>query len=339
MNDFSFSTDRELRLRSWHPGNADVLGQNGTGLAGKKYYDLFPRLFIGERDALLVAAQRKGQVLLQAHSIPCLYTRVTADISIEPELSETGEVREIRVIVRPHAPCAAARKLGEAQRLIDIGKIASTLAHGVRNPLNAIKGAVVYLRGKYAHEAPLIEFTRIMEEEISRLEGFISRFLSSSISTAESADVDVNSLLRRIEVFTAYQLFNRSITPVFELAEVPPIRVNEFHLEQAVLNVVNNAIEAMKAGGRLTVATSRESRAEGDFLVIAVSDTGPGMTAREVSALDASGRQAGKGFGLFISYEVLKYYSGHLTVESKKNEGTTVRLHLPAGAGIGAGTA
>ena len=162
-------------------------------------------------------------------------------------------MREIRVIVRPHAPCAAARKLGEAQRLIDIGKIASTLAHGVRNPLNAIKGAVVYLRGKYAHEAPLIEFTRIMEEEISRLEGFISRFLSSSISTAESADVDVNSLLRRIEVFTAYQLFNRSITPVFELADVPPIRVNEFHLEQAVLNVVNNAIEAMKAGGRLTV--------------------------------------------------------------------------------------
>ncbi len=336
MKEFSFSTDRELRLRSWHPGMAEkMLGQNGTGLVGKKYYDLFPRLFIGERDALLVASQRKGPVLFQAHSLPCLYTRVTADITIEPELSDAGEVQEIRVTVRPHAPCAAARKLGEAQRLIDIGKIASTLAHGVRNPLNAIKGAVVYLRGKYAHEAPLIEFTKIMEEEISRLEGFISRFLSSSISTANSAEVDVNALLKRIEVFTAYQLFNRSITPVFELGEVPPVRVNEFHLEQAVLNVVNNAIEAMKAGGRLNVTSTCESQPGGTFLIIAVSDTGPGMTDREVSSLDASGRQTGKGFGLFISYEVLKYYNGHLTVESKKNEGTTVRLHLPADAGKG----
>ena len=286
-----------------------------------------------------MAAQRKQPVLFQAYSIPCLYTRVTADISIEPDVSPSGDVQEIRVTVRPHAPCAAARKLGEAQRLIDIGKIASTLAHGVRNPLNAIKGAVVYLRGKYAHEAPLIEFTKIMEEEISRLEGFISRFLSSSISTAESAEVDVNGLLRKIEVFTAFQLFNRSITPVFELGEVPSVRVNEFHLEQAVLNVVNNAIEAMKAGGRLTVATSREDREDGSFLVIAVSDTGPGMTDREVSALDASGRQTGKGFGLFISYEVLKYYNGHLTIESRKNEGTTVRLHVPAAGVNGAETA
>jgi signal transduction histidine kinase len=185
----------------------------------------------------------------------------------------------------------------------------------------------------------LIEFTKIMEEEISRLEGFISRFLSSSISTADSAEVDVNTLLRRIEVFTAFQLFNRSITPVFELGEVPAVKVNEFHLEQAVLNVVNNAIEAMKAGGRLTVSTSREVRAAGTFLVIAVSDTGPGMTDREVSSLDASGRQMGKGFGLFISYEVLKYYNGHLTIESRKNEGTTVRLHVPAAGWDGVVTA
>lgn len=327
MKEFTFFTDRELRLRSWHDGLAG--GKTATGLVGKKYYDLFPRIFIGERDALLVAAQRKRPVVFEGYSMPCLYAGAKADISIEPVVSQMGSVNEIKVTVRPHSPCAAAQKLDESQRLIDIGKVASTLAHGVRNPLNAIKGAVVYLRAKYEHEAPLIEFTKIMEEEISRLEGFISRFLSSSLSNADRSATDVNALMRKIEVFIAFQLFTRNITPVFELNDVPPLMVNSFHLEQAVLNVINNAIEAMKAGGRLGVKTSTESRADKPFLVVTVSDTGPGMAARELQNLDAMSGSAGKGFGLFISYEVLKYYNGHLNIESRKNEGTVVRLYLP----------
>jgi two-component system nitrogen regulation sensor histidine kinase GlnL len=329
MKEFTFSTDRELRLRSWHQGTADMLGRSASDLIGKKYYDLFPRIFIGDRDALLVAASRKRTVVFEGYSMPCLYAGIKADIIIEPALSPTDSVNEIKVTVRPHAPCAAARKLDESQRLIDIGKVASTLAHGVRNPLNAIKGAVVYLRGKYEHEAPLIEFTKIMEEEISRLEGFISRFLSSSISNADHRATDVNALLRKIEVFIAFQLYTRSITPAFELGDVPPVVVNSFHVEQAVLNVINNAIEAMKTGGRLAVRTSTEVRSGEDFLVIAVSDTGPGMMDREVRDFDDATRSEGKGFGLFISYEVLKYYNGNLTIESRKNEGTTVRLYLP----------
>ncbi len=329
MKELIFSTDRELRLRSWHDGSAEVPSPVAAAPIGKKYFDLFPRIFLGEQDALLVAARRKRPVVFEGYSIPCLYASQKAHITIEPGLLPTGMVNEIKVTVRPHAPCAAAQKLDESRQLIDIGKVASTLAHGVRNPLNAIKGAVVYLRGKYEHEAPLIEFTKIMEEEISRLEGFISRFLSSSISTADRAATDVNALLRKIEVFTAFQLFTRNIQPAFELQDIPPVTVNAFHVEQAVLNVINNAIEAMQAGGRLVVKTFTETRSGRPFLVIAVSDTGPGMPIQDVRALNGSGRASGKGFGLFISYEVLKYYNGHLTIESRKNEGTTVRLCLP----------
>lgn len=337
MKEFIFSTDRELRLRSLHQSLADMSGHPASGLVGRKYYDLFPRLFLGERDALLVAAQRKRPLFFEDYSLPCLYANHKANISIEPVLSQTGAVQEITVTVRPHSPCAAAQKLDESQRLIDIGKIASTLAHGVRNPLNAIKGAVVYLRGKYEHEEPLIEFTKIMEEEISRLEGFISRFLSSSISTGDRALVDVNALLRKIEVFIGFQVFTRGITPVFDLRDVPPVTVNAFHLEQAVLNVINNAIEAMKSGGRLEVRTFAEERPHGPFLGISVSDTGPGIEDGKLRSLDGGGRNPGKGFGLFISYEVLKYYNGSLTIESRKNEGTTVRLYLPLDrAGCGA---
>lgn len=329
MKELTFFTDRELRLRSWQEGLTDALEDTKASPVGKKYYDFFPRVLLGERDALLVAAKRKRPVVFEAYTIPCLYAAFKASIEIEPSLAPSGIVSEIKVTVRPHTPCAAAQKLDESQRLIDIGKIASSLAHGVRNPLNAIKGAVVYLRGKYRHEAPLTEFTKIMEEEISRLEAFISRFLSSSLSSGERASTDINALLGKIEVFIAFQLFTRNIIPVFELNDVPPVMVNSFHVEQAILNVINNAIEAMKSGGRLTVRTSRETRSGSPFLVITVSDTGPGMAGGEVKVPNNANREPGKGFGLFISYEVLKYYKGSLTIESRKNEGTTVRLYLP----------
>jgi two-component system nitrogen regulation sensor histidine kinase GlnL len=276
-----------------------------------------------------VAAHRKRPVVFEGYSLPCLFAHLKADITIDPVRNGNGLIDEIRVTVRPHTICSAAKKLTDSQRLIDIGKIASTLAHGVRNPLNAIKGSVVYLREKYSYEAPLIEFTKIMEEEISRLESFISRFLSSSLSEAELAATDINALLRKIQVFTAFQLTAHNITPVFDLSDIPLITVDAFQVEQAVLNVVNNAIQAMQQGGTLAIRTFTETRSDTAFVVIAVSDTGPGMTDQAMSGLAVRANSTGKGFGLFIAYEVLKYYGGHLEIESRKNEGTSVRLYMP----------
>ena len=326
MNELSFSTDNKLFIRSWQEATPPVNGRSPRDIIGKKYYDIFPRIFLSDNDALLEAARRKKTILLEHYSLPCLHTSIRADITIEPIMPGKGVQSEIRVTVRPSTSCAVAKKLSESQRLIDIGTVASTLAHGVRNPLNAIKGAVVYLRGKYDQEAPLIEFTKIMEDEISRLENFISAFLSSSLSDKDRSATDINLLLRRIGVFTAFQLSAANITPVFELGDIPAADVNAFHLEQAILNVVNNAIEAMSRGGTLKIRTFRDSIRESDFLVIEIADSGPGMS--EINIAARSGTR-GRGFGLFIAYEVLKYYKGHLTIESKKNEGTTVRLSLP----------
>lgn len=329
MKELFFSIDRELCLLAWPEGIAEYTGRRAADLIGKKYYEVFPRIYLSDRDAVAEAARKKQALSLEGYELPCLYGHMTADLMIEPVVSRGGSVDEIKVTVRPYAPCAVAKKLNDSQRLIDIGKVASTLAHGVRNPLNAIKGAVVYLREKYDYEAPLIEFTKIMEEEISRLESFISRFLSTSLSDAERTPTDINALLEKIRVLTAFQLATSNIKPVFEFGDLPLVTVNSFHVEQAVLNVINNAIEAMSAGGRLAVKTFTETRAGTPCIVIAVSDTGAGMTDPPGGGHAARTKEKGKGFGLFIAYEVLKYYGGHLEIESMKNEGTAVRLYLP----------
>jgi two-component system nitrogen regulation sensor histidine kinase GlnL len=330
MNDLSFSTDRKLCIRSWSKGIAEFTGKpSSENIIGKKYYELLPRIYLDDMDALLLAVKRKRTIAFKGYCFTCLYTDIKADVKISPVKSADGRVSRIKVHLRPYATCSVAKKLNQSQRLIDIGKIASTLAHGVRNPLNAIKGAVVYLRGKYVKEETLIEFTKIMEDEISRLENFISSFLSSSVSATELSITDINSLLKKIEVFTSLQIYTRNIRTRYELGNISPILINSFHLEQAVLNVINNAIEAMDSGGQLTIRTLTEEKSGTLFTVIEISDTGPGMVNANFDAAAATKKQAGKGFGLFITQEILKYYGGHAEIEGRKNEGTTVRLYLP----------
>ena len=253
---------------------------------------------------------------------------ISTDIRLEPVKSPDGKVDKIKVTLSANINCPVVRELNQSQRLIDIGKSASTLAHGIRNPLNAIKGAVVYLREKFDNEETLMEFTRIIEEEISRLDNFISMFLSSSMLDVELSESDINSILRKIEVITSLQTHSANIESIYEYGEVPPIMINPFHLEQAILNVINNAIEAMGTGGTLKVKTYTENNSGMLFAVIAISDTGIGMSEKRDNFQSADMGKNGKGFGLFLTNEILKCYDGYLEIKSKKNAGTTVTLYI-----------
>ena len=327
MVELSFVTDANLCINSGK-NLAVAAGRPISQIIGKKYYDVFPRIFSANTDAVAKSIEKNESLSLKGYPFNCLYGYIQADVEITPIRSNGNNKDAVTVLITPQMPCDMARKLDQSKRLIDIGKIASTLAHGVRNPLNAIKGSVVYLRDRYADEEILIEFTKIMEEEISRLEDFISRFLSSSVPVTDVRETDINALLKKIDVFTSLQLYTRNIHAFYELGEIPSLTINVFYLEQAILNVINNAIDAMGAGGQLNIRSFTEQRAGKNFVVIAVSDTGPGMARRSPDEILSDKTETGKGFGLFITCEILKHYGGHLEIDSKPDIGTTVKLFL-----------
>jgi len=329
MEKLFFCTDKQLRICTWEQEIAEFTGRPASSILGNKYYDVFPRITIKNKDALSRVIREGKSLTLKNYSFHCLYGNLKSDIRIKLLMATAGKPTRLKVTIQPHSTCGVAKKLRQSKKLIDIGKIASTLAHGVRNPLNAIKGAVVYLREKYSGEDTLVEFTKIMEEEISRLEIFISKFLSSSVSETEVIETDINALLKKIEVFTSLQIYTKNIQSNYEFGSVPPITINSFHLEQAILNVINNAIEAMKGGGQLSVKTFTAERSKKYYVVISISDTGPGISDKKLDELNSEGTNNGKGFGLFITYEILRHYGGHIEIDSKKNIGTTITLFVP----------
>jgi len=328
-NSLFFHTDSNLNISTWGEEIAQFTGKPADRILGNKYYEVLPLISLEGKDALAEAVRTNNTLSLQQYRFPCLFAQISADIEIVPLDSAYGNVKELKVSITPSSTCTVAHKLNQSQQLINIGKIASTLAHGVRNPLNAIKGAVVYLSEKCRNDAPLVEFTKIMEDEISRLEDFITKFLSSSVSDFDVKETDINSLLKKIEVFTSLQIFTRNIQSFYEYGSIPPILTNAFHLEQAILNVINNAIDAMQHGGLLRIGTSTEERAGRIFVVVAIADSGPGIADTERGELPADRKGDGKGFGLFITHEILNHYGGHVEIDSTKNIGTTIKLFIP----------
>lgn len=333
MNSFDFSVDRKLRVVAINGALEKARTHSSEPLLGFPYYEVLPLIFHDGVEAVRQVVLNGTPMLLKNHRFACCHQALDADIDITPILDETGRTSGASVKIAPHEGCSLDARLKKAQHLIDIGKNAAILSHGVRNPLNAIKGAVVYLKDRYRHETTLLEFTAIMEEEITRLDRFITDFLSASLGETEKEAADLNELLRKLELLTTHQARAAGVEMRFRYGTVPPLQLNAFQVEQAVLNVLNNSLHALSPGGKITVESKVETRDGRIFCVVEITDDGPGIRVRSgnsfIAPLEDTARTKGKGFGLFITREILQAHGGMLEVRSGEEMGTVVYLCFP----------
>ncbi|ALC16883.1 nitrogen-specific signal transduction histidine kinase NtrB [Desulfuromonas soudanensis] len=313
-----------------------VQGDEGRGgivrsWEGIPYYEVLPRIMVDDGDAVGQVLRSGRPLKIEGYHFGCLFEAFTSDIAIRPLLSRDGEVTGAEISFELPAELGLPGYGSPFRNLIDIGKSASFLAHGVRNPLNAIKGAVVYLRSRFAHEPTLLDFTGIMEEEITKLDRFIAGFLSGSYSHAETEGVDIRELLKKIETFTLLQAQAKGVSVTFGCSAILPMKLNLFQIEQALLNVLNNSLQAVLPGGEVRVEAREEEGSEGSKVVIEITDNGPGFIDRSAEISDPARQENGngRGFGLFISREVMKHHGGTLEIKSTRGRGTSVRLCLP----------
>ena len=329
-NEYSFLIDTNSHVVSWGRQLSHITGLKSSSALGRTYHEVFPRLLSDDEDAVQLALSSKKKVLLKGYSLECPFKSMTADILIERATegknSAGKDAAGARVTVT-NIICPVLKNIRNAQRFIDIGKTASTLAHGVRNPLSAVTGAVLYLNKKYPKEHMLAEFANIMDDEIRKFDTFISKFLSDSLFDEEPVLTDVNALLRKIQVMTSFQAHFYHIRTVYEYGDIPLVSVAPFQFEHAIMNIINNAIEIMRTGGRLTVKTRLETISAGHFIGIEISDTGSGTFGDSVPQY-APMEGGGKGFGLLITREILRHYGGHLEINSMKGKGTTAILYI-----------
>ena len=233
------------------------------------------------------------------------------------------------------------QQMKERDRLAALGEMAAGLAHEIRNPLAAIKGATQYLNPQHLPPEDR-EFLEIIVEEVDRLNGVVTQFLDYARPLKSSmAPGDVGDILQ-----STFKLLAPQVPPGIELAievapELPLVNCDAEQLKQVFLNLALNSFQAMPDGGHLRVSASmarddvaswRELRLRDDRVEIRFRDTGPGipLDAREnVFVPFYTTKEKGTGLGLAISQRIVKAHHGTLVVSGSAQGGAEFAISLP----------
>lgn len=223
-------------------------------------------------------------------------------------------------------------QLRRNERLAALGLLAAEVAHEVRNPLTVIQMLYHSLDLQFPPGDPRAEDAAVLGRKIEQLNRIVERILDlARPSEPRLGPVSVNPLLEELARLVRHKLRQSNI----ELHWRPDPRQPQVHgdagqLEQVFLNLVLNATEAMKEGGRLTLIT----RDRGEVVEVIVQDTGPGMTPEQRRLAFRSvlppGRAGGTGLGLAIVGRIVEAHRGRVRAEAPKGGGTRVRVLLPA---------
>ena len=231
-------------------------------------------------------------------------------------------------------------RLVQSERVAAWRELARRLAHELKNPLFPLQITVENLLR--ARENTPDQFDEVFREststllaEIANLKTIIGRFSDfSKMPAPQIQAVDLNDMVRAVTQLFQGQ-FNRDpgkIRTELQLGEVPPVSGDPVLLRRVVENLVLNAIDAMPQGGTLTFRTEMNEK----FAVFELSDTGGGLTPEECDRLFTpyyTTKQHGTGLGLAIAQSVVSDHHGRISVNSRKNQGTTFRVELPVFSG------
>jgi len=218
---------------------------------------------------------------------------------------------------------ALEEKLKQAERLSYLGKMASWIAHEIRNPLTAIGGFAQLLE-----TADDKEKVKLFSSEISkgtqRINNIIDDILAFARTKRNVAYTDIN-LRSLIESITS-SLSNMNV--LISGDKPPTIKGEIDSMRRLFINLINNSIEAMEENGRLEINFSQEN----DYYVTEIIDNGRGISKQDIKKLFTpfyTTKQRGTGLGLSIVKKTVDEHHGKIEIESKKGTGTRVRVYLP----------
>jgi two-component system, NtrC family, sensor histidine kinase HydH len=251
-------------------------------------------------------------------------------------------------------------RMKERDRLAALGSMAAGLAHEVKNPLGAIKGAAQLLEevGVWTPDDGAREFVGIILEEVDRLDRVVGSFLDYARPHAGNPiPLDVNAAVRRTVQILSSQITDDAIDVQLDLSDRPPrAHIDPEKFRQVLLNLLQNAIQATDGPGKVTVSTAvrrsargrvppqevsstslrRSAAEEVELVEVSVRDTGPGISPKVLRNLFVpffTTKTQGTGLGLAISQSIVQNAGGTIEVQSQTGTGTTFTIVLPTAAG------
>jgi len=219
------------------------------------------------------------------------------------------------------------------ERLSALGNMAATVAHEVRNPLNAISIGLQRLKREFQSTEDRDQYshlTELMLGEARRLNAIVEQFLSLARPVEIKAEpLPLQEILKELAALEESHARQSNVRiHVIAAPNLPALKADPSHLTQVLLNLMLNGLQAMPHGGTLTL----EAKTSNNNFLIAVTDTGTGIAAENLSRIFDpyfTTKAQGSGLGLAISRRIIEAHGGTITVTSEAGQGCRFEISLP----------
>lgn len=305
-----------------------MLGKSHDDMIGHTLEELFPAstvlgTVIGNAVRTRQSA-RDQPVTISRDGAGSLRLLVSVEVLVKsPGQQEMGTLVKLRDV---ESRRQLERQLDVSSRLAAISRLTTGVAHEIKNPLNAIALHLEVLKGKLAGEQPEVD---VIAREIKRLDTVVKTFLNFNRPIDfQARPIDLNEVVDQVAALVSIDAQAKKIQLETILKDKLWISGDADLLKQAILNVVNNGLEAMQEGGKLAIRTEWG----GDECQITITDAGGGIPPDirdRIFQLYFTTKEQGSGIGLATAFRVVQLHSGTIDFVSELGKGTTFRLRFP----------
>ena len=265
---------------------------------------------------------------------------IPVGFTINQHLSLSGEAIGKIIIFRDLTKVYRIQEeMLKMDRLVSLGKLASGIAHEIRNPLAGIKTTAQALGEEMAKDDPKREYLNRITKEIDRLNELLKTFFSfAKPQTLLLVPCHIKEIINAIIPFLIKEIADKGIQFVESYhPQLPRIRVDKIQMHQAFLNLFLNAIQAMPYGGELKIEANpvilpSPEGSRQNFIKVVVSDSGKGIPPQILPKIFDpffTTKPKGIGLGLSITYQIIKKHEGTIKVHSQWEKGTSFVINLP----------
>jgi signal transduction histidine kinase len=271
-------------------------------------------------------------------------------------MAESLQAAQSRSLAEAEARLALERQAQQAEKLAAVGRLASEVAHEIGTPLNIVSGRAETIQKGLPADHPLSRHLGTILHQIGRVSEIIRRLLEYARPRQPAVrPVAVGPILKRTVELLEPQARQRQVRVEAEVRDgLPPLLADPNQLQQVLLNLLTNALDATPPGGEVRVAVPQgntraddprprieRGRREESFLTLVVADTGRGMPRDRLEQIfepffSTKEGRGGTGLGLAIVEDIVRSHCAAIEVQSADGAGTTVRLRWPTAPPVGA---